>query len=69
MSKTKTRRLDDSSKEETLSVALELGEQHWKVAIGHELGGEMVLKQLRAGDGQRLRSILQEQRHPLCQRA
>lgn len=63
MSKTKmTRRVDVNASGASLAVALELGEQHWKVAIGTELGGRIQLKQIRAGDAKRLLAVLEEQR-------
>lgn len=65
MSKTKTRDEEDTKDEETLSVSLELGERHWKVAVGSELGGEMKLKQIRAGDGERLVALLKDFRDEL----
>jgi len=65
VSKTKTRHEDDTKNEETLSVSLELGERHWKVAVGGELGGEMKLKQIKAGNGERLVALLKEFRDEL----
>jgi len=41
VSKTKTRQEEDTKSEEMMSVSLELGEKHWKIAVGSELGGEM----------------------------
>ena len=65
MSKTKTRRQEDSLNDEMLSVALELGERHWKVAGGAEFGGEIGLKQIKAGDGERLLEVIHALREKL----
>lgn len=65
MSKTKTRQEEDTKNDETMSVSLELGEKHWKVAVGSELGGEMKLKQIRAGNGERLVALLKNFRDEL----
>ncbi len=65
MSKTKTRQEEDTKNDETMSVSLELGEKDWKVAVGSELGGEMKLKQIRAGNGERLVALLKNFRDEL----